>query len=338
MPGLHANQNSAKVGQEFELIVGKDLNLEITMHVSMNTVQKPPRFNYTAKSPAKAESIKSENDNDSKDKPVNKVKGFFSRSPKKKQHSKFNSQASIKTQESANNKEYNKEKAKYDEEVKQFYKRADIWKNITGSDGEYCRGYLVASHYEQDIFGVAKTFNLSLYNEWDKTTKGVPRSVCDLNITMMYIPKLYASETIPESLQACQRTLERARLTRGSICQGYLTQQGGDCLNTWKRRWFSLNGSEMCGFTDSNGKKRAVIHLENVTDIKDHLTDDLWCIYKDRCFQIGFTDGEVIGFYADTVPERDAWVQALQHNVSNASKEKMSWTDLVVEREERYSS
>lgn len=42
----------------------------------------------------------------------------------------------------------------------------DMWDGLIGPQGEFGRCYLVASQYENEVYGRPRTFNLTLFNEW----------------------------------------------------------------------------------------------------------------------------------------------------------------------------
>jgi len=338
-PGMNG-QLTAKINQEFELIVAKDLELVLTVGVSMDAAQPPPKATHphrrsrhqpktsTAGSVESATSVGGS--------PIKSMKNLLMRSPKKKQQ-RFQQQQQEQEREEERRlqaldaEEERKEQQQYERDLKEFYTRTDLWKGITGSRGEYCRGYVFESHYEKDIYGRAKTYGIPLYNEWDKASQAVPKPVGELQVTMMYVPKLFASETIPSSMRECQEAVEAAKkkVTRG--CEGFLTQQGGDCGNMWRRRWVVLNGVELIAHHEATRKRRSAIHLDKAIAVRDTLSDDLWCIYEDRSFQISFKDGEDISFYADTVEARDHWVKALKETIATSTGQHRSWTDLVLD-------
>lgn len=377
LPGTGMNGSiSARIGQEFELTVAKDLELVLTVNVSMEALEPParpvaPQFNRTHEptmstasattngSTGSAASTKS----DVSQSPVKKNLKNLLLSPKKKrqqqmQNQQVQAQAQAQAQAPASptkaakltkedeerqarqkriEESHAREQEQHRRDMQEFHRRSDMWRGITGSHGEYCRGYVFASHYEKDIYGVAKSFAIPLYNEWDTkattngTTNPVPKPVCDLNITMMYVPKLYGSEQVPMSLFECQQALAEARTKQQKDIEGFLTQQGGDCGNIWRRRYFNLHGSELISQHEATRKRKALIHLENVVNVSEKLSDDLWCIYEDRSFQLNFDDGDSIGFYADTVEARNTWIKSLREAVANSTGQHRTWTDLVLE-------
>lgn len=341
----------AKIGQEFELTVAKDLELVLTIAVTMDAAKPPVRPRAPPRSPQRLQAHgpkhSSSSSNDSiggvstaSTSPIKSMKNLLLRSPRKKQQAKFQEQEIQERQRQIQLEEAENERSRKQHELnlREFQNRADVWRNLTGPHGEYCRGYVFESHYEKDIYGRARSFAVPLYNEWDKSTDGVPRPVCELQVTMMYVPKLYGSEKIPMSMLQCQAQLESARKKRITGCEGYLTQQGGDCGNIWRRRYFTLKNSELIGHHEATKKRRALIHLDRAISVRDTLSEDLWCIYEDRSFQITFDDGEAIGFYADSIEARDVWLKALRDCVANSTGQHRSWTDLVFEAQENTSA
>lgn len=359
VPGTNNNQMSAKIDQEFELIVGKDLQLTITLSVSMKPAHKPSHLEAPITRPPKSHTLPTmptstssaslhsvSSTNTVSKRGVRGILGFGNkrRQAKMQQEADSEMQRSLQQRQQQQQQQQQLEKEESDreqalrlereKELENFYKRSEIWKGITGHNGEYCRGYILESHYENDVYGTPKSFVLSLYDEWNrKSNGGVPKNVCDLQVTMMFVPKLFAHEKLPVSMRHCLEELRRASTTERVSAEGFLTQQGGDVGLAWRRRWYTLNGSEMVGYQESTGKRRAVIHLENVVEVGEKLSEDLWCIYEDRAFQITFDDGESVAFYADTVDERNQWLRKLSLSAQSCTSQRKSWTDLVLERQ-----
>lgn len=57
--------------------------------------------------------------------------------------------------------------------------------------------------------------------------------------------------------------------------------------------------------------------------------------YVDEGFRIRFANGETIDFYADSVAEKDAWMEVLKQVVGkpDQSSRRTMWTDIVVAKE-----
>lgn len=174
------------VNQEFELVVGNDLQFILTFHAQMDalpnatvTVPQPepeepeepitdlPESPDRSQSPAprqvaspssKKDILQAHTPPHSPKK--NRFRSMFSSSPKKKPVSPakpttISSQTRLPKAVSARPRE--KVVAP---------KPRDMWDGLIGPQGEFGRCYLVASQYEQEVYGRPRTFNLSLFDEW----------------------------------------------------------------------------------------------------------------------------------------------------------------------------
>lgn len=310
---------NVRVNQEFELVVAEDLELVLTIAVQMDALQPPPKPRFVP--PAKPSPV-----DDAQKSPKKGVKAFFkNHSPKKSLQIKQDQEMA------AAQEQFVRDLKGHEIAMLEFERKSGIWRKPTGKNGEFGRGYLFESHYEREIYGSARSYAIPCYNEWE--TPDSPKHCADLQISMMYVPKLFASEELPTSLKQAQDQLLEASRRRSLKFQGYMTQNGGDC-NMWRRRYFTLDGHELIAHHEASHRRRLLIDLREALSVKEALSDDLWCIYEDRSFQITFLDGEAISFYTDTVAERVHWVHVLQQNLANCTGKRQSWTDLVFEREE----
>ncbi|PRT55715.1 Bud site selection protein BUD4 [Wickerhamiella sorbophila] len=314
---------SAKIGQEFELLVGMDLELVVTMSVFMDALEAPLRPRRELKpEPQKVETPPPS------PKKSSGLRGLLS--PKKNKRLSVDKLPPVIDQQS-----YLKDEREHDIAMESYKRRSNLWKGVTGPKGEVARGYLFESHYEADIYGRPQSYSLPLYNEWQGED---PKQMCDLQVTLMYVPKLFNSETLPSSMQACVKELETARHNRSLKFEGYLTQNGGDCT-LWRRRWFTLRRNELVGHHEDTKKVRSFIRMENARSILDAAevppSDDLWCIYEDRTFFVTFKDGEELSFYADTAELKDEWLHALRMAATYCTTQHKTWKDLVLDEEEK---
>lgn len=317
---------SAKIGQEFELLVGMDLELVLTLNVHMDALEAPLR----PRREVKVEPHRAESTPPPSPKKSGGIRGLLS--PKKHKRQPTDKTPPVITDNQ--HQSYLKDERDHDMAMESYRRRSNLWKGVTGPDGQLARGYLFESHYEADIFGRPQTYSLPLYNEWQGED---PKHLCDLQVTLMYVPKLFSSENIPTSMQACIKELETARRNRGLRFEGYLTQNGGDCT-LWRRRWFTLRRNELTGHHEDSRKVRTFINMENARSILDASevppSDDLWCIYEDRTFFVTFKDGEQVSFYADTAALKDEWLAALRMAAAHCTGRQQSWVDLILDREE----
>eukprot|EP00026_Physarum_polycephalum_P020289 Phypoly_transcript_22770.p1 GENE.Phypoly_transcript_22770~~Phypoly_transcript_22770.p1 ORF type:complete len:121 (+),score=1.70 Phypoly_transcript_22770:31-363(+) len=101
-----------------------------------------------------------------------------------------------------------------------------------------------------------------------------------------------------------ERELEPERINKA----GYVTKQGR-IIRNWKRRWFVLQNDKIYYYVnEKTPKPRGVIHLVNAT-VLDYTTNASEC-----GFDIN-TPKRVWHIIAETIEERDLWVQAIRERL-----------------------
>jgi hypothetical protein len=283
------------IDYEFELVVGRDLQVVITLEAQ----QKPSRRLAADAAASVAEPV----------------------SPRKKRFNFFTPKAVAK---------------KDDHQMVSPTDDLGQWRNVIGPRGEFARGYFVESQFEKEVYGKPQTFIFSCFNEWARSDDLIderihPYRMCGLQVTMLFIPRLYRSEDLPTSMKACADEIVRARDQRQVHHSGYLSQKGGDCMY-WRRRWFTLDRSNLVGHHEDSRKIRNIINLTNAMEVT---SQGLGGIYDDRTFQVKFQDGEILNFYADTVDYKDEWIRILSNSMTHCSGKIRRWHDLVIYRHEQ---
>ena len=119
------------VDQEFELLVGVDLELILTLNA---TQYPPPRNPVTPPQSVLAGII----GNTPPTSPSKKKRFSFFGSPKRKEKTTTPAVVAPK----------------------------DPWSDVVGPKGEFARAYIVESQFEGEIFGRKQTFVVSCFNEW----------------------------------------------------------------------------------------------------------------------------------------------------------------------------
>lgn len=182
----------------------------------------------------------------------------------------------------------------------------DAWEDLTAVDGSFGRVYVAFSQYENEIYGRAATFEIPCYNEWSKTTasggtsgakvRREPYQIAVLQVQMMFVPRASKSEALPGSIKEALNDLRLAVATqkRGEdeakdkaaakeeeekknpavALTGYLSQLGGDC-KYWRRRYFKLDGPTLTAYSETSHKPRVSINLSKalrVIEDKSSLT------------------------------------------------------------------
>lgn len=185
------------VGQEFELVVGEDLQFILTFNAMMDPISslipEKTEEDRRAEEEERRRALREEEEErrrkameaasqshspqttpQNSPKKQSRFRTMFS-SPKKKHNAAINAASSQGLSE--NNTHYtsttNAIQNTVDVRVKQHskkpqkeYKPKDIWDGLIGPRGEFGRCYMVESQYEKEIYGRPRTFNVSLYNEW----------------------------------------------------------------------------------------------------------------------------------------------------------------------------
>lgn len=302
----------SEINQEFELVVGEDLQLVMTLSAIMDP-KKPP---------------KDLADDSIRDSPSTSLS-------RKKRFGIFGSPKKEKVKDLQQNLEM---------------EGSNIWANLTGPRGEFARAYILHSDIEPDIYGVAQVFNLSCYNEWATQTKIVqqplpavdkrksnsqatryvkhqvrldPYHIGGLEVSMVYIPRAYRDEVLPSSLESCVKEIEHAMQKIAVDYNGFLSQQGGDC-SYWRRRWFELQGSKLRGHHEESRKVRCTINLEEVEQVADDM-----CYGEQYSFRMRMRNGDIINFMADSVKARKDWVRHLNSALTYSVGRARTWTDMI---------
>lgn len=176
-PGVH---------QEFELVVGSDLQFILTFHAQMDALTDPDAELQKEDSP-EPESEAEQRESPQPELPApeqklqtppvspkkSKFRLFGSSSPKKAH--KQTTMASQRAQSASPTKRAgtpgsNTQSPRLSKtnstDSASRQKPRDMWDGLIGPEGEFGRCYLVASQYENEVYGRSRTFNLSLFNEW----------------------------------------------------------------------------------------------------------------------------------------------------------------------------
>ncbi|CCG84340.1 protein of unknown function [Taphrina deformans PYCC 5710] len=238
-----------------------------------------------------------------------------------------------------------------------------------GDDGSFARAHLALKHFRSKAFGRPYTMLVPVLNEWAMETTGLtsknvpqvrqrkPYKIGEIELQVLYVPPVVADQrqALPTSLSQAVRDIRDAEWHTALHCEGYLSQQGGDCPY-WRRRHFKLVGSKLTAYHANTGQVRATINLAkatHVTDDKESLTRaevtigkgenqkrrksgfaerEEGHLYVADGFRIRFVNGEMIDFYADSHEEKNKWVNILGGIVQKIPVAK-AWCQIVLEAE-----
>lgn len=297
--GLHsittpskALEENVMLEQEFELIVGNNLEFILTLKAKW---PKPAAAASTASTARKPST------------PLQPIPSTASsRSPEKKQggFSKlFGSKKKAQNEKLQPSRSPTKPAVARPGPQPQPVPVKDCWEDLTAVDGSFGRVYVAFSQYEKEIFGRAATFDIPCYNEWSKTvqkptttaasantkpvkTRREPYQIGTLQVQMMFVPRASKSEVLPTSIKQALSDLRLATgqdsTSKGKTAttpapsteteadsdakdkeikiEGFLSQLGGDC-KYWRRRYFTLDATTLTAYSETSRKPRVSINL-----------------------------------------------------------------------------
>lgn len=358
---------SAPIGQEFELVVLKELEFQLTLQMKLEEpkVERP-------QSPTKAPASPT------------KKQGTFGRlfgSPKKRKELEIQKQQEAQARISA-------------VRPRTPPSAYELVQGLVAKDGTFARAYVALNEHEKQAFGRPYTVDIICFNEWameevsigsSRSKKSVtlqrkpPYPIGKLELQMMYVPKPKGArdEDMPKSMNSAVRELREAETKANQQNQpisweGHLSQQGGDCpvsswpmalfspfvlicKQYWRRRFFKLAGAKLTAYHESTLQPRATINLAKASkliDDKPALTqkevstkggrrksafaeEEEGYMFVEEGFRIRFANGEVIDFYADSAVAKDEWMKVLCEVVGKCapSGAVKGWTEMVLKRE-----
>ncbi|KAK5118436.1 hypothetical protein LTR62_002950 [Meristemomyces frigidus] len=354
----------ASIGQEFELVVQEDLEFQLTLTTKL---PPPPRAPPMSAPPSPTKSVKSQKG------------GFASRflsSPKKKAERERQEREAIEVEQQRLHEEARRKRTTIQPTAWDL-----LHDLVNAADGSFARSYINLKSHEHGCFGRQMTVDVPCYNEWalerdDHVVNSVrskrgthagpvrkpPYVVGKLELQLFYVPKPKGAGDgdMPKSMSSALREISRAVEVKEIVCEGHLSQQGGDCTH-WRRRFFRLQGSKLTAYHEHTHQKRAVINLAKASRLVDDKTtlvadpasptkqssgrgrrksafaeEDEGYAYVEEGFRIRFANGETIDFYADSTKEKDRWMESLSQVVGKPAMDaqsKAKWTDLVLARE-----
>lgn len=219
---------------------------------------------------------------------------------------------------------------------------------IFATDGSFARCYVDLEQYEYQITGQACNFKLTCFNEWAHYKEGGerrlkrPYPIAELQVKMLFIPRTEDYEILPMSIKSAYESLDDLKLERRFSLEGYMHQEGGDC-ETWKRRFFRLEGTSLVAHSEYLHKTRARINLGKVVEViyvdkenagrnKNNYRDFSDILLMENAFKIRFVNGETINFGAPTPTEKILWLKTIQEIVYRNKFRRQPWVRLMQER------
>lgn len=223
---------SAPIGQEFELVVVKDLEFQLTLQTKLEEPKATPIVETI--SPTKAAKVQ-------KQSTFSRVFG----SPKKRK------ELEMKQQEEANQAAHQKQQEVHSRRQTTQPTAWDLLHTLVARDGSFARAYICLKDHESRAYGRPYTVDVPCFNEWatEEITQmssvkskrstiasvGVqrrpPYRIGKLELQLLFVPKPNGAkdDDMPKSMSACIRELKDAECSATKQWEGNLSQQGGDC-------------------------------------------------------------------------------------------------------------
>lgn len=240
---LELNQ-SAPIGQEFELVVLTDLEFQLTLTTKLPPAPRRQDADLPAPPASPTKSTKSGN--------------VFSRllaSPKKRAERERREKQEREVLELA-------ERRRQEEiAIKRASMKPTAWdymrEVVDAKTGSFARSYVSLKSHESQCFGRPFTVDIPLFNEWalekdasvvtsvrskrnngglaygraDGAIRRPPYTIGKLELQLLYIPrpKGATDEDMPKSMSSAVREMKAASQQKEAFWEGCLSQQGGDC-------------------------------------------------------------------------------------------------------------
>ncbi|KAI1212324.1 DUF1709-domain-containing protein [Annulohypoxylon truncatum] len=352
---------NAPIGQEFELVVPRELEFQLTLNVKLD---KPAPQRAVVSTP-KASKPKSS--------PFSRV---FA-SPKKRKE--------MEARQRAEEEAY--ALAQREAAAKQMSAASSAWdllSPLAAENGTFARSYVCLKEHESRCYGRPYMVEVAAFNEWateeaafassvkskragvpsNAVVRRAPYKIGKLEVQLLFVPrpKGCTDDDMPKSMGMCIRELKAAEERLSKNWEGHLSQQGGDCPY-WRRRYFKLVGTRLTAYHETTRQPRATINLANAKRLIDDrrtLTDpettgrggkrrrsafaeeEEGYMFVEEGFRIRFNNGEIIDFYADTAEDKQGWMRALGDVIgrsggvdeSGNATGRRKWCELVLKRED----
>lgn len=212
----------------------------------------------------------------------------------------------------------------------------DPWKGKFAEDGSFSRCYIDLDQYEDKIQGKVGTYNINCFNEWGGNK---PYVIGQMEVKMLFVPRSDSFEVLPSSIASSYESIQELKIEQNIYNEGYMYQEGGDC-DSWKRRFFKLNGTSLIAHSEFSHKTRAKINLSKVVDVMyvdkenkekpKNYRDFSDVILLEHAFKIRFADGEIIDFGAPNNDEKVQWVLLIEDIVARNKFRRQPWVKLML--------
>ncbi|KAI0090533.1 hypothetical protein BDY19DRAFT_991978 [Irpex rosettiformis] len=203
-----------------------------------------------------------------------------------------------------------------------------------------------------------QTFETSFPLIGQKSQASAPPKVLQVGELVLQIFRLpplpgVPLDQLPQSLEECRKGLSSIQWHKITYYEGTLTQYGGDCGGTWRRRQVRIVGASMVAYNDITRKPITTIDLKKAVAVQDdhepHIDvrspasavsakssryiDHDGPSGVERSFRLIFNNKEEITFYTDTDGEKEQWLSILRSIVGRIPPNPL-WAVCTSQRQE----
>jgi hypothetical protein len=218
---------NAPIGQEFELVVPKELEFQLTLNAKL--VKPAPK--RVTESPTKTQKTS---------KPSTFSRVFAS--PKKRK------ELEMRQKEEEQRIAEQKQRAAQAKRASTVPTAWDLLSPLAAEDGSFGRSYVCLKDHESRCYGRPYVVDVACFNEWateeasnsssmkskrsnTNVQRRAPYKVAKLELQLLFVPKPKGAtdDEMPKSMNSCIREMKEAESVNARNWEGHLSQQGGDC-------------------------------------------------------------------------------------------------------------
>ncbi|TIB03467.1 hypothetical protein E3P84_02834 [Wallemia ichthyophaga] len=323
-------RKEAPLGQEFDLILNKNLFFTLSFKCRMDEHLQPPRPQPRFR-PAMATPTQPPTPSKSR----SGFRSIFS-SPKKEKR---------KAQEQQEQLERQIEQSKFEE--LDAVEPTEPMLNFLQKDGTFGSTRVIYNEVAPRCQGRMVELILPLEGKFTKNDGSVTKCIVGkLVLHVLGIPTLpgVVQKDLPSSLEHTVKTMKEMQWHKKKICQSVLTQLGGG-VTSWRRRMYSLVGGRIIVFNEVTKRAIATIDLATAKAVLDcnnasaEAVENGWVDEGDasveRSFMLVLQDQsgeEKLHFFSDTDEDKEVWVKELRGIIGRIPPKPL-WAQALEERQ-----
>lgn len=324
-------KKEAPLGQEFDLILNKNLFFTLSFKCRMDehlAPPRPPRFRPAMVTPTQPPPS-----------PSKSSLGFRSlfSSPRKEKKKAQQEQQQQLEREIASSKLEELEPVMPTEPMLNFLQK----------DGSFGSTRVIYNEVAHRCQGRMVELILPLEGKFTKNDGSVTKCIVGkLVLHMLGIPNLpgVTQKDLPMSLDHTLKVMKEMQWHKKKVCQSVLTQLGGG-VTSWRRRMYSLVGGRIIVFNEITKRAIATIDLQTAVTVEDANNASEEAVEKgwvdegdasvERSFILVLKVDEVeekLHFFGDTDDDKDIWIKELSGIIGRIPPKPL-WAQALEERQ-----